>query len=156
RYPRTLIRDGELLEKEGCDVLFAPEEGEMYPEPQSYKVHPPPQLADILEGKVWPGFFTGVCTVVLKLFNIAQPASAVFGKKDYQQLLVIRNLVQQLALPIEIVPAETIRDPSGLALSSRNGYLSDMERVEAAQLNAILNGVAAELRANRTDWEALE
>jgi pantoate--beta-alanine ligase len=113
-------------------------------------------LADILEGHVRPGFFTGVCTVVLKLFNMVQPAAAVFGKKDYQQLLVVRNLVQQLALPIEIVPAETIRDSSGLALSSRNGYLNDIERVEAAKLNAVLNSVAAALKTNRTDWQALE
>jgi pantoate--beta-alanine ligase len=156
KYPRTLERDCELLAAGACDIVFAPSEQEVYPEPQVYKVHPPACLADILEGQVRPGFFTGVCTVVLKLFNMVQPAAAVFGKKDYQQLLVIRNLVQQFALSVEIVPADTIRDPSGLALSSRNGYLSDMERVEAAQLNAILSGVAAELRANRTDWEALE
>ncbi len=156
KYPRTLERDCELLAAGGCDIVFAPSEQEVYPEPQVYKIHPPARLADILEGHVRPGFFTGVCTVVLKLFNMVQPTAAVFGKKDYQQLLVIRNLVQQLALPIEIVPAEIIRDSSGLALSSRNGYLSDIERVEAAQLNAVLNGVAAELKANRTDWEALE
>jgi pantoate--beta-alanine ligase len=156
KYPRTLERDCELLAAGACDIVFAPSEQEVYPEPQVYKVHPPPRLADILEGHVRPGFFTGVCTVVLKLFNMVRPAAAVFGKKDYQQLLVIRNLVQQLALPIEIVPAEIIRDSSGLALSSRNGYLSDFERVEAAQLNAVLNGVAAELKASRTDWEALE
>jgi pantoate--beta-alanine ligase len=156
KYPRTLERDCELLAAGGCDVVFAPSGQDVYPEPQVYKVHPPARLADILEGHVRPGFFTGVCTVVLKLFNMVQPAAAVFGKKDYQQLLVIRNLVQQLALPIEIVPAETIRDPSGLALSSRNGYLSDNERAEAARLGAVLNGVVAELKANRTDWEALE
>ena len=125
KYPRTLERDCELLAAGACDMVFAPSELEVYPEPQVYTVHPPPCLADILEGQVRPGFFTGVCTVVLKLFNMVQPAAAVFGKKDYQQLLVIRNLVQQLALSVEIVPADTIRDPSGLALSSRNGYLSD-------------------------------
>jgi pantoate--beta-alanine ligase len=156
KYPRTLERDCELLAAGGCDVVFAPSEQEVYPEPQVYKVHPPARLADILEGHVRPGFFTGVCTVVLKLFNMVQPAAAVFGKKDYQQLLVIRHLVQQLALPIEIVPAETIRDSSGLALSSRNGYLNDIGRVEAAELNAVLNGVAAALKTNRTDWAALE
>src|SRR3984893_2628236 len=156
KYPRTLERDCELLAAGGCDVVFAPSELEVYPEAQEFKVHPPARLADILEGQVRPGFFTGVCTVVLKLFNMVQPAAAVFGKKDYQQLLVIRNLVQQLALPIEIVPAETIRDSSGLALSSRNGYLSDKERVEAAALSAVLNSIVAELKANRTDWEALE
>ena len=156
KYPRTLERDCELLAAGACDIVFAPSEQEVYPEPQEYTVHPPKRLADILEGHVRPGFFTGVCTVVLKLFNLVQPAAAVFGKKDYQQLLVIRRLVRQLALPIEIVPAETVRDSSGLALSSRNGYLSDLQRVEAAQLNAVLNNVAAALKANRSDWATLE
>ena len=156
KYPRTLERDCELLAAGACDIVFAPSEQEVYPEPQEYTVHPPARLADILEGHVRPGFFTGVCTVVLKLFNLVQPAAAVFGKKDYQQLLVIRSLVRQLALPIEIVPAETVRDSSGLALSSRNGYLSDLQRVEAAQLNAVLNNVAAALKANRSDWATLE
>jgi pantoate--beta-alanine ligase len=156
KYPRTLERDCELLAAGACDIVFAPSEQEVYPEPQEYTVHPPTRLADILEGHVRPGFFTGVCTVVLKLFNLVQPAAAVFGKKDYQQLLVIRSLVRQLALPIEIVPAETVRDSSGLALSSRNGYLSDLQRVEAAQLNAVLNNVAAALKANRSDWATLE
>ncbi len=133
-YPRTFERDCELLTTAGCDIVFAPLEDDIYPEPQQYTVHPPPELADILEGAVRPGFFTGVCTVVLKLFNIVQPAMAVFGKKDYQQLLVIRNMVRQLALPIDIIPAATVRDPSGLALSSRNGYLSAEERTEAARL----------------------
>ena len=122
KYPRTLERDCELLAAGGCDIVFAPPEEQVYPEPQGYTVHPPGRLADILEGEVRPGFFVGVCTVVLKLFNLVQPGAAVFGKKDYQQLLVIRNMVRQLALPIEIVPAETVRDASGLALSSRNGY----------------------------------
>jgi pantoate--beta-alanine ligase len=156
KYPRTLDRDCELLDAGGCDIVFAPSEREVYPEPQEYKVHPPARLGGILEGQVRPGFFTGVCTVVLKLFNIVQPAAAVFGKKDYQQLLLIRNLVQQLSLPIDIVPAETIRDASGLALSSRNGYLSDAQRVEAAQLNAVLNSVADALKTKRTSWEMLE
>ena len=156
KYPRTLERDCELLAAGACDIVFAPSEQEVYPEPQEYTVHPPERLADILEGHVRPGFFTGVCTVVLKLFNMVQPGAAVFGKKDYQQLLVIRSLVRQLALPIEIVPAETVRDSSGLALSSRNGYLSDLQRVEAAELNAVLNSVAAALKANRPDWATLE
>jgi pantoate--beta-alanine ligase len=156
KYPRTLERDSELLADGGCDIVFAPSEREVYPEPQGYKVHPPAGWADILEGQVRPGFFVGVSTVVLKLFNMVQPAAAVFGKKDYQQLFLIRNLVRQLALPIEIVPAETVRDSSGLALSSRNGYLSDTQRVEAAQLSAVLNSVAAALKANRTDWTSLE
>ena len=156
KYPRTLERDCELLAAGACDIVFAPSEQEVYPEPQEYTVHPPARLADILEGQVRPGFFTGVCTVVLKLFNMVRPGTAVFGKKDYQQLLVIRSLVRQLALPIEIVPAETVRDSSGLALSSRNGYLSDLQRVEAAELNAVLNSVAAALKASRSDWATLE
>ncbi|HEY3852477.1 MAG TPA: pantoate--beta-alanine ligase [Steroidobacteraceae bacterium] len=155
-YPRTLERDCELLANGGCDIVFAPSEQELYPEPQGYKVHPPPLLADILEGQVRPGFFIGVSTVVLKLFNLVQPSAAVFGKKDYQQLLVIRDMVRQLALSIGILAAETVRDPSGLALSSRNGYLNDRQRVEAAQLNAVLRNVTAALGAGRTDFYNLE
>src|ERR1700733_949769 len=137
-YPRTFERDCELLSAGGCDIVFAPSDGEVYPRAQDFTVHPPPALAGILEGQSRPGFFTGVCTVVLKFFNMVQPAAAVFGKKDYQQLLVVRNMVRQLALPIDIVPAETVRDPTGLALSSRNGYLGDAQRTEAAQLYAVL------------------
>jgi pantoate--beta-alanine ligase len=155
-YPRTLERDCELLSQVGCDVLFAPQEEEIYPEPQEYKVNPPARLAEILEGAVRPGFFAGVSTVVLKLFNAVQPAAAVFGKKDYQQLLVIRSMVRQLMLPIKVLPAETVRLSSGLAQSSRNGYLSDAQRVEAAQLHAVLTKVAAGAKAGRTDWRVLE
>jgi pantoate--beta-alanine ligase len=155
-YPRTLERDCELLAGSGCDIVFAPTDDEVYPEAQGYTVHPPPGLADILEGQVRPGFFTGVCTVVLKLFNLVEPAVAVFGKKDYQQLLVIRSMVRQLALPIEIVPAETVRDASGLALSSRNGYLNESQRAEAAQLHAALSTVAAAAGSGRTDWRNIE
>ena len=118
-YPRTFERDCALLEGAGCDIVFAPDEAELYPEPQAYKVQPPAELADILEGHFRPGFFTGVCTVVLKLFNAVQPSTAVFGKKDYQQLMVIRRMVAQLALPVEIDAAETARADDGLALSSR-------------------------------------
>jgi len=156
RYPRTLSRDIELLEAEGCDVLFAPPESEMYPQAQRYVVHPPPELADILEGQFRPGFFPGVCTVVLKLFNIVQPGFAVFGKKDYQQLLVIRSMVRQLALPIEVIGGETIRESDGLAMSSRNVYLSSAERVEARQLQATLRQTADALRSGRLDWRALQ
>ena len=120
-YPRTFAEDTEKLEREGVDVLFAPNEREMYPEPQGYKVDPPPELADIVEGAFRPGFFRGVCTVVLKLFNTVQPRVAVFGKKDYQQLMIVRSMVRQLALPITIVAGETARADDGLALSSRNG-----------------------------------
>jgi pantoate--beta-alanine ligase len=144
-YPRTLERDCELLRGAGCDMVFAPSEHELYPEPQSYKVQPAPELADILEGEFRPGFFTGVCTVVLKLFNCVQPAVAVFGQKDYQQLMVIRRMVRQLALPIEIVAGATSRAPDGLALSSRNGYLSADERAEAPRLAQVLRRTAETL-----------
>jgi pantoate--beta-alanine ligase len=137
-YPRTLERDCALLEAAGCDIVFAPGEAELYPQPQGYKVQPPTELADILEGHFRPGFFTGVCTVVLKLFNCVQPRVAVFGQKDYQQLMVIRNMVRQLALPIDIVGGETGRADDGLALSSRNGYLSADERGRAVQLSQAL------------------
>jgi pantoate--beta-alanine ligase len=155
-YPRTLQRDCELLEAHGCDMVFAPEDAEIYPEAQGYTVHPPQTLTDILEGEVRPGFFTGVCTVVLKLFNMVQPTVAVFGKKDYQQLMVIRSMVRQLALPIEIVSADTVRDPDGLALSSRNGYLNDSQRSEAARLNAALSTLVAAARSGCADWQRLE
>ncbi len=111
--PRTFERDCELLAGSGCDIVFAPGDGEIYPEPQGYTVQPPGPLAGILEGEVRPAFFTGVCTVVLKLFNMVRPATAVFGKKDYQQLLVIRGMVRQLALPIDVVCGETVRDAGG-------------------------------------------
>ena len=156
RYPRALARDCELLAPAGCDIVFAPAETDLYAEPQAFKVQPPQTLAGILEGSARPDFFTGVCTVVLKLLNIVQPARAVFGKKDYQQLLVIRAMVQQLALPVEIIAADTIRTADGLALSSRNGYLSPAERTEAPYLHATLRHVAAEVRAGRSDWEALQ
>ena len=145
-YPRTFERDCDLLRSVGCNVVFAPDETELYPEPQVYKVHPPAELADILEGHFRPGFFTGVCTVVLKLFNCAQPKVAVFGKKDYQQLMVIRRMVQQFALPIDVVAGETGRADDGLALSSRNGYLSEAERAEAVQLSMVLKDLAASLQ----------
>ena len=110
-YPRTLERDCELLRDAGCGIVFAPSERELYPEPQRYTVQPPAELADLLEGQFRPGFFTGVCTVVLKLFNCVQPRYAVFGKKDYQQLMVIRRMVRQLALPIGIVAGTLVFIP---------------------------------------------
>jgi len=138
QYPRTLEADAEKLEKEGVYVLFAPTEKVLYPEPQEYRVDPPKQLGDILEGEFRPGFFKGVCTVVLKLFSCVQPRVAVFGKKDYQQLMIIRQMAHQFALPVEIVAGETVRADDGLALSSRNAYLSETERAEAPHLQASL------------------
>lgn len=155
-YPRTLTRDCELLADSGCDLVFAPAESEIYPEPQNYRAIPSPDVAEILEGRVRPGFFTGVCTVVLKLFNLVQPATAIFGKKDYQQLLVIRNMIRQFALPIEVIAAETVREAGGLARSSRNGYLTAAERQEAAQLNGVLQSLVGDVRRGRRDWGALE
>ena len=156
RYPRTLERDCDLLRGAGCNLVFAPTEAQLYPEPQTYKVLPPPELADILEGAFRPGFFTGVCTVVMKLLHCVQPRLAVFGKKDYQQLLVIRRMVQQFALPTEVVAGETTRARDGLALSSRNGYLSEAERTEAPQLAATLRDVQAALKAGDRDVAAIE
>jgi len=141
-YPRTFEDDCAKLCEQGCDVLFAPDEAELYPQPQTFKVQPDPALADILEGQFRPGFFTGVCTVVMKLFMAVFAGKAqgvaVFGKKDYQQLMVIRQMVNQFAMPVELVGVDTCRAPDGLALSSRNGYLSTTERAEAVQLSMAL------------------
>jgi len=155
-YPRTFERDCDLLRATGCNFVFAPHETELYPEPQAYTVQPPAALADILEGHFRPGFFTGVCTVVLKLFNCVQPRAAVFGKKDYQQLMVIRQMVRQLALPIELIAGETTRAEDGLALSSRNGYLDAAQRAEAVTLSRELKGIAIALQQGQRDWPALE
>ena len=142
-YPRTMQADIDKLEKEGVYILFAPTERDLYPQPQEYRVDPPQQLGDILEGEFRPGFFKGVCTVVLKLLSCVQPKVAVFGKKDYQQLMIIRQMAKQFALPVEIIPGETIRAEDGLALSSRNGYLSVEERAEAPELQKTLKEVRA-------------
>ncbi|MCR5864808.1 pantoate--beta-alanine ligase [Aquincola sp. J276] len=156
RYPRTLPRDAELLEGAGCDIVFAPDEAEMYPVLQGFKVQPPAALADILEGHFRPGFFTGVCTVVMKLFQIVQPGIALFGKKDYQQCIVVRNMVEQFNMPIQVIGGETVRADGGLALSSRNGYLSDAERTEAVALSAELQRVAQAVRGGRRDFADIE
>jgi pantoate--beta-alanine ligase len=140
-YPRTMQADIDKLEKEGVYILFAPTEKDLYPQPQEYRVDPPQQLGDILEGEFRPGFFKGVCTVVLKLFSCVQPRVAVFGKKDYQQLMIVRQMASQFALPVDIVPAETIRAEDGLALSSRNIYLSESERAEAPALQRQLSAM---------------
>jgi pantoate--beta-alanine ligase len=147
RYPRTFETDCAKLEAEGVYVLFAPDEREMYPEPQEYRVQPPHALGDVLEGEFRPGFFIGVTTVVLKLFSCVQPGAAVFGKKDYQQLMIVRRMVRQFALPTSIVAAETVRAEDGLALSSRNGYLSATERAEAPSLYRELRAVADAVKA---------
>ena len=153
RYPRTLPRDAELLASASCDLVFAPDEREMYPEPQGYKVHPPAALADILEGHFRPGFFIGVCTVVAKLFQIVRPDVAVFGKKDYQQLMVIRRMVDQL---IRILAGETERNGDGLALSSRNGYLSEQQKQEALLLSRTLKAMIARWQAGERGLDRIE
>jgi pantoate--beta-alanine ligase len=140
RYPRTFERDQRLLEAEGVELLFAPDETVLYPEKQIFKVHPGP-LGDELEGRFRPGFFDGVSTVVLKLLNCVQPAVALFGKKDYQQLMIVRGMARQFNLPLEIVAGDTVREADGLAISSRNGYLSPAERAEAPRLHRVLRKV---------------
>jgi pantoate--beta-alanine ligase len=156
KYPRTFAADVAKLEKEGVYVLFAPTEKDLYPEPQEFRVRPPDGLGNTLEGEFRPGFFTGVTTVVLKLFSCVQPRVAVFGKKDYQQLMIVRNMSKQFALPTEIIAAETWRADDGLALSSRNMYLSADERAEAPNLFKTLNQVADEVRAGHLDIFELE
>ncbi len=155
-YPRTFEADCEKMAEVGVAHLFAPDEREMYPTPQAYHVHPDPTQADILEGEFRPGFFRGVATVVMKLFSIVQPQAAIFGKKDYQQLMIIRNMVREFALPIEIVAGETVRATDGLALSSRNGYLSEAERAEAPRLWRALDKVRQALQAGERDLARLE
>lgn len=156
KYPRTMEADIAKLEKEGVYVLFAPTEKELYPEPQEYRVRPPDDLGNTLEGEFRPGFFEGVCTVVTKLFSCVGPRVAVFGKKDYQQLMIIRNMARQFALPTEIIAAETYRADDGLALSSRNMYLSESERAEAPELYKGLNFVAEEVRKGNLAVAELE
>jgi pantoate--beta-alanine ligase len=146
KYPRTLEEDIAKLEKEGVYVLFAPDEREMYPVPQDYRISPPQDLGDILEGEFRPGFFAGVTTVVMKLFQCVQPQVSVFGKKDYQQLMIVRRMCEQFSIPTEIIPGETIRESDGLAMSSRNRYLSPDERQEAVWLSKTLQQVATRVR----------
>jgi pantoate--beta-alanine ligase len=156
KYPRTFQADVEKLEKEGVYVLFAPTEKDLYPEPQEFRVQPPDGIGNTLEGEFRPGFFNGVCTVVTKLFSCVQPKVAVFGKKDYQQLMIVRGMSRQFAMPTEIIAAETWRADDGLALSSRNMYLSAEERAEAPFLYQSLNFVATEMRSGHLDVFQLE
>ena len=155
RYPRTLDADCEKLAAAGCDFVFAPDVAEMYPVPQTFTVQPPDSLASDLCGAFRPGHFSGVATVVLKLFNLVGPRVAVFGKKDFQQLFVIRELVRQFNLPIEIVAGDTLREADGLALSSRNAYLGASERIQAAALQHELAAIVAAIQAGERDFEAL-
>jgi pantoate--beta-alanine ligase len=155
KYPRTLVDDGAKCRAAGVDVIFAPDERELYPTPQTYFVEPP-EIQHILDGAVRPGHFRGVATVVMKLFNMVQPQVAVFGKKDYQQCRVLNNMVREMNLPIEMILADTVRAPDGLALSSRNAYLRAAERAEAPQLYAALNAIRVALQQGRRDFAKLE
>jgi pantoate--beta-alanine ligase len=155
RYPRTLEADARMMQEVGVDVVFAPSERDIYPEPQTFLVEPS-DLQHILEGAFRPGHFRGVATVVLKLFNMVSPHTAIFGKKDYQQYVVLRDMVTQLALPVEIVPAETVRADDGLALSSRNAYLSPVERAEAPRLYQCLRAARDELLPGKRDFRRIE
>jgi pantoate--beta-alanine ligase len=155
KYPRTFQADCDKLSAAGVDILFAPTEADLYPEPQEYTVEPP-AIQHMLDGEFRPGHFRGVATVVLKLFNIVQPDVAIFGQKDYQQLMVLRNMTRQLALPIEIIGGKTVRSEDGLALSSRNGYLSETERAEAPRLYRELNRIRDAIRSGNTNFANLE
>jgi pantoate--beta-alanine ligase len=155
RYPRTLESDCEKLAAAGCEFVFAPDVAEMYPVPQTFTVQPPGKLANELCGAFRPGHFSGVATVVLKLFNLVRPYAAVFGKKDFQQLLLIRELVRQFNLAVEIVAGDTLREADGLAMSSRNNYLGASERIEAARLQVELASIVSAIQAGERDFDAL-
>jgi len=154
KYPRTFDADCAQLREAGVEYLFAPTESDLYPEPQSYVVEPA-EIQFLLEGECRPGHFRGVATVVMKLFQIVQPDTALFGKKDYQQLMVLRNMASQFMLPIRIVGGETVRADDGLALSSRNGYLTLQERAEAPRLQQALQKIRQAVRNGRKDYAEL-
>ena len=154
KYPRTFKDDCAQLQEAGVEFLFAPTEQDLYPEPQTYVVEPA-EIQFLLEGECRPGHFRGVATVVMKLFQIVQPDVALFGKKDYQQLMVLRNMVNQFMLPIKIIGGETVRAEDGLALSSRNGYLSPEERAEAPRLQQTLQSIRQAVLSGERDYEDL-
>lgn len=156
KYPRTLQADIDKLQADNVYVLFAPTERDLYPEPQEYTIRPPSDLGDILEGEFRPGFFEGVCTVVMKLFCCVNPRVAVFGKKDYQQLMIVRRLAKQFALTTDIIAAETVRQDDGLALSSRNMYLSAADRAEAPRLYAVLSDIKRQWAKGDRDIACIE
>ncbi|SEM99983.1 pantoate--beta-alanine ligase [Luteibacter sp. UNCMF331Sha3.1] len=156
RYPRTLAQDQAGLAEAGCDILFAPEVSTMYPfgPASSVSIHVP-VVTDTLEGAHRPGHFDGVATVVAKLFSLVQPDIAVFGQKDFQQLKVIERMVADLSLSVKVMSAPTLRDDDGLALSSRNQYLSSQERARAPQIYATLTQMRELFRQGHA-WQALE
>jgi len=154
-YPRTLAEDCRKLYEAGVDAVFTPDEATLYPQPQTIIVKAPPIAAELC-GQQRPGHFDGVTTVVLKLFNIVQPQVALFGKKDFQQLFIIREMAKQLNLPVEIIAGETVRESDGLAMSSRNGYLKPEQRVEAPRLQGALKQVVKAVQEGRRDFQAIE
>ena len=160
-YPRTLDADCEKLAAAGCDIVFTPSVTEIYPTfdgknlMQTMTIDPPP-IANVLCGATRLSHFAGVATVVMKLFNMVQPDVAVFGKKDFQQLFIIKEMVRQFNLPIEIIAGETVREANGLALSSRNGYLTDTQRAAASQLNSALQSVVNQIKNGYKDFVQLE
>lgn len=156
-YPRTFERDSVMLEHEGTDLLFAPSVELMYPKPEEQQTRVEvPGLSSLLCGATRPGHFVGVATVVCKLFNMVQPDIALFGKKDFQQLMVVRRMVEDLAMPVRIVGIETRREADGLAMSSRNGYLTAEQRAIAPVLYRVLSGLADKLRAGSADYAGLQ
>lgn len=157
KYPRTIEADCHKLESVGCDYLFHPDEAEIYPNGMAEQTRVVvPTMTDILCGASRPGHFEGVTTVVSKLFHIVQPDAAVFGIKDFQQLAIIRRMVEDLCFPIEIVPAAIARDPDGLALSSRNSYITAAERPRVKQLQQSLCWCREQIESGRRDFGALE
>ncbi|WP_117196487.1 pantoate--beta-alanine ligase [Rhizobium terrae] len=155
RYPRDLERDKAMLEKAGVDFLFAPGVEDMYPQPMKTVVDVP-ELGCELEGAVRPGHFAGVATVVSKLFNIVQPKNAYFGEKDYQQVVIIKRMVDDLALPVRVISVPTVRDADGLALSSRNVYLSEEERRAAVVIPRALDEAERLVAEGLVDPQLLE
>jgi len=157
KYPRTLAADSAKLEAAGCDYLFCPSETEIYPNGMAEQTRViVPTMTDVLCGASRPGHFEGVTTVVTKLFNIVQPDEAVFGTKDFQQLAVIRRMVEDLCIPNKITAGEIFREADGLAMSSRNGFITPDERPRVGQLNRSLNWVKQEITQGRRDFAALE
>ena len=156
-YPRTMERDARMLGGEGTDLLFAPSVQTMYPKPQEQQTRVEvPDISDMLCGVCRPGHFVGVATVVCKLFNMVQSDVALFGKKDFQQLMVIRRMVEDLAMPVRVIGVETMRESDGLAMSSRNGYLTAEDRATAPMLYRMRSGVAQRLREGSDDYAGLE
>jgi len=160
KYPKTLETDSKKLQQLGCDIVFAPSVDDMYPESEGQGRDQTqvvvPFISDILEGASRPGHFTGVATVVAKLFNMVQPDKAIFGEKDYQQLLLIKRMVRELCFPVEILSHPIVREDNGLAMSSRNGYLNDTQKQQAAAIYQTLKTLASRIKAGERDYSALE